>query len=161
MFQFELDPKNRGTKPKAKISGQMTQMMLQHESLMVDLADDASMAASGVQINVTVRTNDLLFFKFRPNSPGVWQFFLNSVSTYSTTVTASCTFSFLGTFRYLDMATNHPNLHKLPGRPVRNSSPTLLLTLTGHYKDNIQALKTVSFVDQTGFAIESHTILIS
>ena len=143
---------------EVQISGRMGQMVLQNpaQDVTVDLSDDAAMAASGLQMEVTIRLPDLLYFKFKPNSAGKWLLALDSSSTYSVTVLASCTFSFLGSFRYLDLASNHPNLHKLPGRPVKGSVPTVMVTLTGDYLEDIASLDRISFVDQRGLVIESH-----
>ena len=129
--------------------------------------DDNSIANSGLQMEVKIRTVDLLFVRFQPSQAGKWFLDLQGSGSdiFSSTVTASCTFSFLGTFRYLDLNTNHPNLHKLPGRPIRNSAPTFMVTLTGNFKEYIKPTDTlaISFVDQKGSAIpnESHTTVYS
>merc|ERR1711962_1139679 len=160
-------------KPEAwteiQISGRMQLMNLVSpmQDINVDLMDNNSIANSGLQMEVKIRTGDLLFVRFRPSQAGQWLLTLQGSGSdiFSATVTASCTFSFLGTFRYLDLDTNPPNLHKLPGRPVRNSSPTLMLTLAGNFTEYIKPTETltVSFVDQKGVAIlnESHTTIYS
>merc|ERR1711962_1671683 len=160
-------------KPEAwteiQISGRMQLMNLMSpmQDINVDLMDNNSIANSGLQMEVKIRTGDLLFVLFRPSEAGQWLLTLQGSGSdiFSATVTASCTFSFLGTFRYLDLDTNPPNLHKLPGRPVRNSSPTLMLTLAGNFEEYIKPTETLtlSFVDQKGAAIpnESHTTVYS
>ena len=154
---------------EVQISGRMQMMHMQspQHDIDVDLMDDSSMTNSGLQMEIKIRTEDLLFFRFRPTQVGEWLLTLigSGSDIFSATVTASCTFSFLGTFRYLDLNTDHPNLHKLPGRPVRNSVPTLMVTLTGNYEEYIEPMDTltISFVDQKGVAIphESHSTVYS
>ena len=160
-------------KPEAwteiQISGRMQLMSLMSpgQDINVDLMDDNSIANSGLQMEVKIRTADLLFVRFQPSQAGKWFLDLQGSGSdiFSSTVTASCTFSVLGTFRYLDLNTNHPNLHKLPGRPIRNSAPTFMVTLTGNFKEYIKPTDTlaISFVDHMGSAIpnESHKTVYS
>ena len=139
-----------------RISGLMTFMNLQSpDGPVVDLTDDEAMAAAGM--NVTLRLSDLLQFSFKPAVAGEWLLMINSNGLYDVTVQASCTFSFLSTFSYLDLQTNHPNLQAVPGRPVIGSVPSLMLTLTGNHNTFVASLDRVTFYSQIGQDIENHT----
>jgi len=146
-----------------QITGEMQLMQLQNPSNQkkVDLMDDTSIANSGLQMEVIIRTENLLYIKFKPDEAGRWSLILQSTPSsapYSITALASCTFSFLSTFRFLDLDTNHPNLHKIPGRPVRNTQPTMMVTMTGNYKDVVADIEGISFIDNKGVVYESHEL---
>ena len=56
------------------------------------------------------------------------------------------------------MLTSHPNLRKIPGRPMIGSHPTLSVTMSGVDESVKNGLRIygVSFVDQFGRVVEHH-----
>ena len=90
------------------------------EATIVDMADDSSIAASGLNIEIIYRGPSLLDFTYKPNEEGVWHLDVTPINgqIYSTEISAICTFSFLSDFDYLDLNTTHPTMQVLPGQPI-------------------------------------------
>ena len=84
------------------------------------MADDSSIAASGLNIEIIYRGPSLLDLTYKPNEEGVWHLDVTPINgqIYSTEISAICTFSFLSDFDYLDLNTTHPTMQVLPGQPI-------------------------------------------
>ena len=74
-----------------------------------------------------VRQNGLLYLSLRPNEVGFWNLELSNEGEgsgeFSVNIDATCTFSFLSDFRFLDLSLIHPHLRILPGHPTVGSLP--------------------------------------
>ena len=83
---------------------------------MIDMNDDSSISASGLNIEIIYRGASLLEFTFKPNEEGTWNLEVDpeKEQMFSAEISASCTFNFLASFDYLDMNTTHPSLQTLP-----------------------------------------------
>ena len=83
------------------------------------MSDDSSISASGLNIEIIYRGSNLLDFTYKPNEEGVWHLeVLPNGQSYSTEISAICTFNFLSDFDYLDLNTTHPSMQTLPGQPI-------------------------------------------
>ena len=87
---------------------------------MVNMYDDSSISASGLNIEIIYRGPTLLDFTYKPNEEGIWNLDIapKNGKTYSTEISGICTFNFLADFEYLDLNTTHPALQTLPGQPI-------------------------------------------
>ena len=76
---------------------------------------------------VIIRQNGLLYLSFCPNEVGFWNLELSNDGLgspdFSVNIDATCTFSFLTDFRFLDLTLIHPHLRILPGYPTVGSLP--------------------------------------
>ena len=92
------------------------------EATVVDMADNSSISASGLNIEIIYRGANLLDFTYKPNEEGAWHLdVLPNGQTYSTEISAICTFNFLADFDYLDLNTTHPSMQTLPGQPISST----------------------------------------
>ena len=86
------------------------------------MADNSSISASGLNIEIIYRGANLLDFTYKPNEEGAWHLdVLPNGQTYSTEISAICTFNFLADFDYLDLNTTHPSMQTLPGQPISST----------------------------------------
>ena len=116
-----------------------------------------------------VRQNGLLYVSFRPNEVGFWNLELSNEGLgsgdFSVNIDATCTFSFLSDFRFLDLSLIHPHLRILPGYPTIGSLPgkdqmqtginsnpisVIVLVMVAASPTQISALEGVSLVDEAG-----------
>ena len=90
------------------------------EATVVNMYDDSSISASGLNIEIIYRGPSLLDFTYKPNEEGIWNLDIDPKNgkTYSTEISGICTFNFLADFNYLDLNTTHPALQTLPGQPI-------------------------------------------
>ena len=108
---------------------------------MVDMNDDSSISASGLNIEIIYRGASLLEFTFKPNEEGTWNLEVDpeKEQLFSAEISATCTFNFLASFDYLDMNTTHPSLQTLPGQPI-SSRDLFIFTFHHFVRDNINIL---------------------
>ena len=135
----------------------MRKMALESPSLKtsIDLSNINNFEGATIPIEILIKTRKLLYFHFKPDEVGKWNLKLEGIS-YSMTTLASCSFSFLPSFRALQLNSSHPSLAKQSGRPIANSRPILMISLAGKHDD--VTVEKISFVDVKGNVLETHSL---
>ncbi|XP_063613332.1 von Willebrand factor A domain-containing protein 7-like [Penaeus indicus] len=114
-----------------------------------DLTDQASLD-SNPNIEVIAYSSSLKAIRWLSPRYGQWSLHTDSSSTYSISVSANSTLSFLGDFSILDPRPPHPHYELVEGRPLINTVYYIDIVLVGYLESDVTDVNKVEYVDKTG-----------
>ncbi|MPC24810.1 von Willebrand factor A domain-containing protein 7 [Portunus trituberculatus] len=120
-----------------------------------DLLDDKALIAAGVE--VVTSSEALRLIRFPEPSFGSWMLDLNADKSFSVTVSANSTLSWLGGFSILDPSPPHPHYRAVEGNPLTDTVYYLDVTLIGYLESNLLDVDEVEYIDNTGALLRTIT----
>ncbi|XP_042873278.1 von Willebrand factor A domain-containing protein 7-like [Penaeus japonicus] len=139
IFDFEI-----------RLSGTLTTALLRDiTGTEYDLTNEASLD-SDPNIEIIAYSPSLKAIRWLSPRYGQWSFHTDSSSTYSISVSANSTLSFMGDFSILDPRPPHPHYQLVEGRPLINTVYYIDVVLVGYLESGVTDVNKVEYVDKSG-----------
>ncbi|XP_063860185.1 von Willebrand factor A domain-containing protein 7-like [Scylla paramamosain] len=118
-----------------------------------DLLDDAALTAAGVE--VVTSSEALRVVRFPHPGFGSWVLDLDADTSFSVTISANSTLSWLGGFSILDPSPPHPHYRAVEGNPLTDTVYYLDVMLIGYLESNLLDVDSVEYTDNTGVLLRT------